>query len=376
MRLTPLQTTALLLVGLFGLLALVLSLLPPSQERLPPLTVYSAEPNGGKALRLWLESIGYQLVTLERAPLALPTRARTLLLLEPTHPITGVERDTLEAWVRDGGRLVIAGEGLWTMRVLERFGLKLEPLALGALTARPAAGAPLDPAIGEVLVESDMALVGADASPLLVDGDHVLAASRPFGSGQVVALASVAALSNRALRLESNARLALSLIGRQGGELAVDELHHGYGEAQPRSLTRLLFDERWGQAVLYAGALVFGYLLLRGRRFGRPRPLDLSRGRSLGEYVSSVAALYRAGRKRAFLAEHFRRQLWRAYARSLGLPGDASEAQLVARARAAGRDPSALLDVARALEQGPRLGEAELIKLVRSGERALARSKR
>ena len=62
------------------------------------------------------------------------------------------------------------------------------------------------------------------------------------------------------------------LVRRDGWLVAIDELHHGYGESRPRAIPRLLLDERWGQAALYAGALVFGYLLLRGRRFGRARP--------------------------------------------------------------------------------------------------------
>ncbi len=362
----------LLLAGLFGGLLLAM---PPSDARRPPLTVYSAAPTGGKALWLWLGELGYATATLEASPYRVPDRTGALLVLEPTLPLDRDTLDSLERWVRAGGTLLVAADGFIGGRVLDRFGLGLRALPFVVETAAPLEGAGLDPAIREVVVRATdaLALPETGATPLLGDGERVFAAALPFGAGRVLALSAPAALSNRALRHEDNARLALWLIGSHGrGPIVFDELHHGYGVPQPRSLLTLLLDRSWGQAAFYAGLLVLAHGLLAGRRFGRAQPIVVSRGRSLAEYVSSLASLYRAGGKRAFVAEHCCRRLRRDLAQGLGLPGDAADEQIRAAAGALGRDPSRALAAIKALERGGALREGELVALVRDGERAIA----
>ena len=87
--------------------------------------------------------------------------------------------------------------------------------------------------------------------------------------------------------------------------------------------------------------------------------------------MTSLAALYRVGGKRAWAAEHFRRRLRRDLAGDVGLPADATDEQIEAHARALGRDPSAALGVLRALGRVRAPSEAELVTLVREGERAI-----
>lgn len=378
-RRSPLATRWGLLALLFGGLLLALVALPPSEERLPPLTVYSAAPTGGKGLWLWLEALGYRVSTLEETPYRVPDGVATVLILDPTGGFGRDELDQLEGWVRRGGTLVVAADGLRGGSLLGRFGVELRALPVVAETAVSLgqggdgdAGV-ADAGIGEVAVTTREALVPpAGATPFLGDGERVFGALVPFGTGRVLALSAPAALSNRALRREANARLALALVGPAArGPLAFDELHHGYGVARQRSLLTLLTDFAWGRAALYAALLVFAYLALRGRRFGRPRPVVVDRGRSLAEYVTSLAALYRAGGKRAWAAEHFRGRLRRDLAGDLGLPADATDAAIATRARALGRDASATLGAIRALGR-ERLDERELLMLVRDGERGLA----
>ncbi len=374
----PKATRFWLLTTLFGGLVVALLAVPPSEERLPPLTVYSAAPSGGKGLWLWLETLGYRVSTLEGTPYRVPRRVATVLVLDPTVAFGTDELDELEGWVRRGGTLVVAADGLRGGSLLGRFGVELRAMPVLAETAVPpeqgefgdAGGA--GAGIGEVLVTTREALLlPAGATPLLGEGERVFVGLVPFGTGRLLALSAPAALSNRALRREDNARLALALVGpATRGELAFDELHHGYGVAQPRSLLTLLTDQAWGRAAVYAGLLVFFYLLLRGRRFGRARPTVVHRGRSLGEYVTSLAQLYRAGGKRAWAAEHFRRRLRRDLTSDVGLPADATDEAIETRARAVGRDPSTTLGAIRALGRGS-LNERELLSAVRDGERGL-----
>lgn len=365
----------LLLAGLL----VVLLVLPAGPGQLPSLSVYSAAPNGAKALRLWLDELGYPVRTIEGRPYRVPRATDTVLVLAPVQPLERAEVDALERWVRDdGGRLILGVEGFGTDEALDRFGLGLRALPAAVTAARPLDGGRLDPLIGEISFDARQALDlrQSGARALVGDGEHVFVAERVVGTGRVVVLADPGLLSNRALRQEGNARLALSLVGGPGaGSVVFDELHHGFGASGPRSLLSLLFERAWGQAALYAALLSFAYLVLCGRRFGAARPLVVTRGRSLSEYVTSLAGLYRAGGKRAFLAEHFRRRLRRELATALGAPGDASDEEITARARALGRDPAGALSAVAALG-GAAGDEGPLVRAVGEAEAAVDRLRR
>jgi hypothetical protein len=119
-----------------------------------------------------------------------------------------------------------------------------------------------------------------------------------------------------------------------------------------------------------AGGLVLLFLLWRGRRFGRPIPVFVDRGRSLGELVSSQAGLYRAGGKRPFIAAHLACQLRQEIAQTVGLPADAPDAEIAARATAIGRDPAPALSALTKIGQAR--SDAALLAITREGERARA----
>jgi len=342
--------------GLFLALVVALVLLPPSDERQVPLTVYSAEPGGARALRLWLEQLGHPVTTLEGGRYAVGRDVDVVLLLAPTHPLENEVAAELERWTRQGGRLVYATDSLLTGGpLLRRFGVSTR--VTGAITrAVPADVGLLDPAIEAVGVQTRLALRldeqdAAGVVPLLL-GVHapddqrrpIVAARVPADRGELIVLTVPALLSNDGLRTEANARLALSLIGPdRRARIAVDELHHGFGVLQERSLMDLLLDRAWGRALFVGGGVVLLFLLWRGRRFGRAVPVFVDRGRSLGELVTSQASLLRAGGKRAFVAEHLARQIRHDLAQTVGLPADATDAEIERSARTLGRDPTRAL---------------------------------
>jgi hypothetical protein len=198
-----------------------------------------------------------------------------------------------------------------------------------------------------------------------------VAARVPADRGELIVLTAPAALSNHALRTEANARLALSLIGTdRRSRVAFDELHHGFGVLQSRSMFSLLLDRAWGRAAILAGGIVLLFLLWRGRRFGRAIPVFVDRGRSLGELVTSQAGLYRAGGKRGFVAEHLACQLRSDLARAVGLPASAADVEIAARASTIGHDPTRALRALAGLARAR--SDRELLAIAREGERARA----
>jgi hypothetical protein len=378
--------------GLLLALAILLLVIPPSTERQPPLTVYSAEPGGGRGMRLWLDALGYRVTTLEGDRFTIGRDVTTILVLAPTTGIGQFEQGELERWVRQGGRLIVSADEFRTWPLLHQFGVSVRPV-VGVSHAVPAAPGLLDPAIETVSVGprfqvivgdeggdegGDEAAEAAEAVPLLVGRDAgsdgqppILAARVPIDRGELLVLTVTDALSNANLHDEANARLALSLIGPASrGEIAFDELHHGFGSLERRNMYALLLDRAWGRSILLGSGLVLLFLLLRGRRLGRSVPVFVDRGRSLGELVTSQASLYRAGGKRAFVAAHLARELRHDLAQSVGLPGDAPDAEIAARASVLGRDPTRALRVLA--ETGRARSDRALLALNKEGAAARA----
>jgi hypothetical protein len=347
----------------------VLVLVPPSAGKQPDLTVHSSQPEGGKALRLWLETLGYRVTTLEEERYRVPPDAGTVLLIAPILPLSGPVQTELERFVRSGGRLILDAS-FPNGDLLRRFGVTTRAV-VDVTRAIPATPGQLDPAISSLAVTPRLQLTTARADipvvPLLFGEREAVLGGSPPGTppslalrlpvdrGEIVALTVPELLDNRHLHDDANARLALSLLGPPSAArgIAFDELHHGFGRVRTGSIYSLLFEFAWGRAALWAGLVVLVFLLWRGRRLGRAVPVFVDRGRSLGELVTSQAALYRAGRKRQFVAEHLARQFRHTFAQAVGLPGDATDEEIAARARALGRDPSEALRILVGVRSAP-----------------------
>jgi len=366
----------LLLVGLVLLLVAATALSARPSSSLPPLSVRSSEPGGARALALWLEALGFQVEELATEPFAVDPALHTLYVLAPTARFDDDAVEAVASWVGGGGHLVVVATG-GPRALLERFGLTVRFAGDRAAEATAAQPLLLQPPVERVRVDSWEQIEGADGlAPWLVAGDRVVLGSRPYGAGEVVVLAALRPLSNEGLADTASAALALNLVSRlpPGARVAFDEYHHGFVRGATRSLWQLLLANYWGWAIIYAVALGYLYLWLRGRRFGPPLVPAPAARRSVGEYVASLGALYRRAGQRGYVADRLADQLKHELATGLGLNArlpDAAFAQAVADRRATAPDP--LANTLARLRAGGRLGERDLLALVREADALKAR---
>src|SRR6266700_1012086 len=104
-----------LVIGLLALLGVVTALAAARQTQQsapPPLASFSNAPDGTRALKLWLQALGYTVRDDSPDPFAVPAGARLAFMLEPTTEVSAAEWKTLDTWVQAGGTLVLAGDGL------------------------------------------------------------------------------------------------------------------------------------------------------------------------------------------------------------------------------------------------------------------------
>lgn len=385
----------LLVVVLLTVVTVATQQVTPERTEAPNLASDSAAPGGAQALFLWLQSLGYRVERLEYRTFQPDEGTRVLLMLAPTMWPGKDDSTALRRWVERGGTLIVAGTAPVSLpglpvnglisgdnvapAILREFGLALRPLDDPQAEARP--GQPLlsRPPVSSVRVETSSYISGsASLVPYLGQLDHPVAAGLAVGDGKVYVLASDYALSNRGLGEADNAALLLNWLPapREAGTVAFDEIHHGRYEA--RSLSYVMLHEPWGWAVLYALGIIFLYLLLGGRRLGRPVPSIVDTRRAAAEYVISMANLLRRGHKNDWAARHFERMLRRHLAAACGLDSTLDTSEVAARlgemdriaVTVAGKDASrALLE----LHDGARNGipEGHLVRLAAEADRII-----
>ncbi len=357
------RRAGLVLAGLLGLGLLLLAVVsrPPTGD--PALVRYpSTESTGGPgvaAAARWLEATGRparRLITGD----ADPSPAETWLLLAPASPLDEQEVSALLAHAERGGRVAWAlgagGEAdqpalarrLFTRRLAgdgERQVGPLEPHPLFEGLSLRAGGAGVSSA-------------APGARTVLGDAERPAAVAVPLGRGELLLLAGAELLDNRQIGEGQALTLWVRLAAR--GPLAFDERHlRRAGPAGGAASTG-------GLALGLQLALLL--LLLAAAawpRLGavRPPPPDTA-GRTTGDYLASLAELYRRAGAEPQLAAATWRRLRRTLERQAGigaaLPVEEAARRLMARA------PTAVGPLRRGEAALARGGDGLLLEVARA----------
>jgi hypothetical protein len=366
----------LIIVGLFLALILFIALGPgrqPQPSDPAQATTHSSAREGTLALYNWTRALGYDSRRLEYRPFELEERDAALIILNPAEPINRTQSRAILDWVGQGGTLIFADDRSAFFGVsnalLDDLQFDTEVYSTTQLIeqAGPAQPALDQPPTGTALVRTGRMLLPGrdDYVKLLGAPDALLIAGIKQGSGYIYLSATTFPFTNEGLRDAENAALVLNMLRRvpAGGRIQFDEYHQGF--FTPPSTSKILFGTPWGWAAAYAVAVIALYLILSGRRFGRPVPLkeELIR-RSSAEYVESMADLFQRGGKRDYILRHYHSALKRALARKDGINPQLDDAEFVrelARARPLNED-SLLALLARLRAAKP--NEADLVRTV------------
>ncbi len=221
----------------------------------------------------------------------------TLVLL-PGVELDGDAWAHLSAWVRDGGRLVLAG-----VPVPAEVGLKL-----AADPESPSTTVYIDPALSEssgelhVRLPPGRRLVLGDGQSepeegvLLRSDASVIAAEMPFGEGMITVFAEDSLFTNLALTVNDNALLLLATLFRVSEESRVIEIcdaFTGVGAATPlESVRRAELTPVLAQLfVLLALVLVW-----KGAAFARRRDPPAEARRAFADHVRALGLAYASAR--------------------------------------------------------------------------------
>jgi hypothetical protein len=340
-RLPPFET-GLLVLAIAVLTGLGLVRGERSESDVPLLDSFSsfdAASGGYRAFYTVLEREGIRVERFERQPAFLDSRTDTLVYAEPytydprqVVPSRG-DVAALEAWVRSGGRLLYIG--------YDDAAAKAGLLHLPATTAtEPRAARRRRPYVAPELAAAGVARIvsretrrwkrARDTTVLLADARGPLVLRYRYGRGRVTTLVDESLFRNDALAAGDRARLAFALArpGRAAGEVAFDELVHGYAvpgrwwTLVPRGFAIALVVALVAIAIALAGAAI---------RFGPPVvPVD-RRDRSSADFIDALSSLLERGHAERKALADAAVSTSRALARSFGLGDAASTAEIAER---------------------------------------------
>lgn len=372
MRRLP-KRDSLVAVGLLVMLvavAIIAAIQQAEQPLAPILASFSAQPNGAKALRLWLDELGLENSNEAVSVFEVPDGVRLLLILEPTMPILATEWDAIDAWVADGGTVLVAGDTFGMRVVFDHYDVEMlydtpEATAFDAQT-------PL--LSGSLLVDSAEIRPGAyfsterdDIVVHMAVEQRPLTLSFPVEEGRVILSATPFPFTNAGLQRSGNAGFVLNLVeaAREDGLIWFDEWHHGVRAQLPGSIgvDNWLRQVPTGQAFLLAAAIIFVALVMGGRRFGRTWTLQATRRTPL-EYITAVANLNRRAGNRQAVLDNYRYRLKRSLGRRYRLDPTLPDGEFLAQLQA--HDPDSDIDAIRSLLDRlyrTNMSESELVKL-------------
>ena len=369
-RINPLYIVALLL-GAATIAFAVLTIEPDQRSSARSGSVYDEGPGGAGALRRYFEAMGARTTTVQGDRFSpTGTRASVLFILGATEAITPQDVESIRAFVRGGGTVIVATEfGFLERPLLDAFRVTINGVAAPGEHAL-ASVAFADPPARRISVDRAGSLsLGSTGLVLATDGRVPVAAVVREGAGALFVVSSLYPFVASGLGEVDNARFVLGLARDafvRHEEIAFDEYHHGY---HPTTDVLVLLQKTWpGRALVFSAAAVFLYLVLSGRRLGPPVPLDPRPPRSSLEYIRGFAGLVRRSGRGEIARRRLRRDLRHGIARRFGLdPETPFERMLSALAVS---DRGAAVE-ARAVDDalGRRLREDQLLRTVRQIER-------
>jgi hypothetical protein len=373
----------LIIVGLFLALILFVAFGPGRRQQTSgPLgpTTHSSEEGGAQALYDWARAMGYDARRLEYRPFALEEGDAALVILNPTERIDRTQARAILDWVASGGTLVFSDDtsALFgpSNALLDQLKVDTDVYSTTTKLERAAPAQPVldQPPVGEASVHTGRILVPRidDYVELSGKSGAAVVAGIKRGSGYIYLSAATYPFTNEGLRDGENAALVLNMLRRvpSGGRIQFDEYHHHF--FTPPSTTGIVLGSPWGWAAAYAVLALALFLILGGRRFGKPVPLkeEIAR-RSSAEYIESMADLFQRGGKRAYILKHYHAAFKRRLAKPSGVNPQLADDEFVRElARHREVDEPGLLAMLARL-RGERASETELVRAVAEADALL-----
>ena len=290
---------------------------------------------------------------------------------------TEMEVQDIKNFVNAGGTLIVAGKNQALHQLYAAFGLELQKLTKRLEFSYRIPDEPLFPQhpVNEVRPRTDYAIEPLEREVAVLYGGekNAVIVTLRDGEGRAFFIASDSMFRKSGLRHVGNAMFLYNLTSTfpRNARIGLAVWKYYTRESKPQNpFAALLFRTPGGLGALYICLTVFVFLILRGRRFGKPLDVQERSRRLSAEYVHAMTDLYQKGNTRMEILRHIREQFrydlgmrWRV---SPTLSTDAFLEELTQRG--AIDDDEQLAELVMDLEASNDISEAQLLDLAQRVE--------
>ena len=239
------------------------------------------------------------------------------LFLQDLHKApTETEVKGIQSFVKDGGTLIIvAGDNRVLDGLFKIYGLELREFSKTQEFSRRIADKPFFSRhpVGEIRVRTDSVIiepVEREVAVLYRTANGAVIVTFRDGEGRVFCIASAYLFSVDGLRYDENNATFLynlmSTLPRNARIGLAERIYYTVETRPPNPFAALVFGTRGGLGAVYICLVLFVFLMLRGRRFGKPLDVRERSRRLSSEYVHAMTALYQKGNTRPEILRHIR----------------------------------------------------------------------
>lgn len=241
-------------------------------------------------------------------------RYDALFLHDLNKALTETEIKDIQDFVNTGGTLIVAGDNPLLSGLFSVYGLELRQLSESQEFSHRIAGEPFFPRhpVDEIRVRTNFVIEPMTREIAILYGteDGATVATLREGEGRVFLITSAYLFHKNGLQYdEGNTTFLYSLMSTLPRNARVGLAEKRYYTAEtkpPNPFAALVFGTRGGLAAVYICITLFVFLVLRGRRFGKPLDVQERSRRLSSEYVHAMTALYQKGNTRPEILRHIR----------------------------------------------------------------------
>ena len=261
-----------------------------------------------------MRKLKFRVTKIEAAQPARLDRLDVLFLWQLHRELDEKEIEEIHGFVEDGGTLIVAGDHESLNSLLLDYGLEMRKASNSLDTSRRIPIEPIFPnrPVNEIYSSTDYAIQSSerDIAPLYGQDEDYSIVTFGEGEGRAFFISCSDIFYRNGLRDNRNSTFLYNLMTtfphRARIGLAEDYYYAVGSASEANPVIYLLFNTAGGLGVVYIGVIVFLFLILRGRRFGKPLTLEETHRRVSSEYVHAMTALYQKGNTRHAILKQIR----------------------------------------------------------------------
>ena len=268
----------------------------------------------GSTLYRVLRALKFRVTNIESEQPTRLDRMDVLFLWRLREALDGEEIEKIRHFVEGGGTLIVAGEHQTLDSLLLDYGLEMRKVSKPLETSKRVPINPIFPnrPVSEIYSRTNFSIrpIKRDVAPLFGRKEDYSIVTFRVGNGRAFFISCPYIFSYAGLKDDGNATFVYNLMTTLPRRARIGLAEYRYYPFRQTHTAatpiHLLFKTPVGLGVVYIGLIVFLFLVLRGKRFGKPLVVEETHRRFSSEYVLAMTALYQKGNTRSAILKHLR----------------------------------------------------------------------